>query len=238
VKSAIMLAGLYADGPSTVTEPEKSRDHTERMLSAMGAEVSESGSTTRIAPPSRLAPLSLRVPGDISSAAPWLVLAACHPDAEILLEGVNVNPTRTGLLDILQQMGASVEGSKNAIAAANPLRTSSCARRNSAGPSFPAASCRARLTSFPGCRLACFAEGETVVKDAKELVVKNPTASRRPSTSSAAWGAHHPREDGLSSMARRISMAPGSTGGATTASGCLRNRRLSGRRRRESRTTL
>ena len=80
------LAGLYADGPSTVTEPEKSRDHTERMLSAMGAEVSESGSTTRIAPPSRLAPLSLRVPGDISSAAPWLVLVGDGPDATTLRE--------------------------------------------------------------------------------------------------------------------------------------------------------
>jgi 3-phosphoshikimate 1-carboxyvinyltransferase len=109
VKSAIMLAGLYAEGATSVTEPEKSRDHTERMLLAMGAIVNETGTKTSVVPPGRLSPLSMRVPGDISSAAPWLVLGACHPDAEILLEGVNVNPTRTGILDILEQMGANVE---------------------------------------------------------------------------------------------------------------------------------
>ena len=199
VKSAIMLAGLYADGPSTVTEPEKSRDHTERMLSAMGAEVSENGSTTRIAPPSRLAPLSLRVPGDISSAAPWLVLAACHPDAEILLEGVNVNPTRTGLLDILQQMGASVERLEERHSGGEPaadllVRTSQLRGTIVSGSLVPRAIDELPLVAV----LACFAEGETVVKDAKELVVKESDRVQATVDVLSRMGARiTPREDGF-----------------------------------------
>lgn len=173
VKSAIMLAGLYASGPSSVIEPDKSRDHTERMLSAMGAEIAEDGAITRIRPASRLSPLSLRVPGDISSAAPWLVLAAAHPDAELLLEGVNVNPTRTGLLDILRQMGASVERLEERTSGGEPaadlvVRSSQLRGTVVSGSLVPRAIDELPLVAV----LACFAEGETVVKDAQELVVK------------------------------------------------------------------
>ena len=173
VKSAIVLAGLYAEGATSVTEPEKTRDHTERMLAAMGAEIVEEGTTTRVKPAARLAPLSLRVPGDISSAAPWLVLGACHPDAEILLEGVNVNETRTGILDILERMGASVERLEERTSGGEPVadlvvRTSQLRGTVVSGSLVPRAIDELPLVAV----LACFAEGETVVKDAEELRVK------------------------------------------------------------------
>lgn len=173
VKSAIMLAGLYADGVTSVTEPEKSRDHTERMLQAMGVEVSEAGTRTAVTPPSRLSPLSMRVPGDISSAAPWLVLGACHPDAEILLSGVNVNPTRTGILDILGAMGATVERLEERTSGGEPVadlvvRTSQLHGTRVSGGLVPRAIDELPLVAI----LGCFAEGETVVENAEELIVK------------------------------------------------------------------
>lgn len=173
VKSAITLAGLYAEGTTTVAEPEKSRDHTERMLSAMGADIVSEGTHVTVQPASRLSPLSLRVPGDISSAAPWLVLAACHRDAEIMLNGVNTNPTRTGILDILQAMGASVERLEERTSGGEPVadlvvRTSTLKATTVSGGLVPRAIDELPLVAL----LACFADGETIVRDAEELLVK------------------------------------------------------------------
>ncbi len=173
VKSAIMLAGLYAEGSTSVTEPEKSRDHTERMLSAMGVEIGEQATTTTLNPPSHLSPLSMRVPGDISSAAPWLVLGACHPDAEIVLQGVNVNPTRTGILDILEAMGANVERLEERVSGGEPtadlvVRTSQLRGTVVSGSLIPRAIDELPLVAI----LGCFAEGETVIANAEELLVK------------------------------------------------------------------
>ncbi len=173
VKSAITLAGLYAEGVTTVTEPEKSRDHTERMLTAMGANLRSEGTTVTVSGTTHLEPLSLRVPGDISSAAPWLVLGACHPDAEILLEGVNTNETRTGLLDILESMGATVERLETRLSGGEPVadlvvRSSQLHGAVISGSLVPRAIDELPLVAV----LACFAEGETVVRDAEELVVK------------------------------------------------------------------
>jgi 3-phosphoshikimate 1-carboxyvinyltransferase len=143
------------------------------MLTAMGATILEEGTTARISPATRLAPLSLRVPGDISSAAPWLVLAACHPDAEILIENVNVNPTRTGILDILESMGANVERLEERDSGGEPaadllVRTSELRGTTVGGAVVPRAIDELPLAAV----LACFAEGETVVRNAEELVVK------------------------------------------------------------------
>ncbi len=173
VKSAILLAGLYAEGETRVSEPASSRDHTERMLAAMGAPIESSGTQTRIRSASRLDPLSLRVPGDISSAAPWLVLGACHPDAEIVIQGVNTNPTRTGLLDILRAMGADIEMAEERSSGGEPVadiivRTSRLTATTVSGALVPRAIDELPLVAV----LACFAEGETVVKDAAELRVK------------------------------------------------------------------
>ena len=173
VKSAIALAGLYAEGETSVVEPEKSRDHTERMLTAMGANLRSTGNRVTVGATARLEPLSLRVPGDISSAAPWLVLGACHPDAEILLEGVNTNETRTGLLDILEAMGATVERMEERVSGGEPVadlvvRTSKLTGTIVSGSLVPRAIDELPLVAL----LGCFAEGETVVRDAQELVVK------------------------------------------------------------------
>ena len=199
VKSAITLAGLFAGGTTTVREPEKSRDHTERMLSAMGADISSEGTLVTVHPAAKLAPLSLRVPGDISSAAPWLVLAACHPDAEILLHGVNTNPTRTGLLDILESMGASVERLEERTSGGEPVadldvRSSKLRATTDGGSLVPRAIDELPLVAL----MACFAEGETVVRDAEELLVKESDRVQATVSLLSAMGARiSPRPDGF-----------------------------------------
>jgi 3-phosphoshikimate 1-carboxyvinyltransferase len=108
VKSAVLLAGLFAEGPTTVVEPLRSRDHTERMLTAMGVKIVRDENELTIHPADRLSPLSIDVPGDISSAAFFLVLAASVPGASLRIEGVGINPMRTGLINVLRRMGAEI----------------------------------------------------------------------------------------------------------------------------------
>jgi 3-phosphoshikimate 1-carboxyvinyltransferase len=173
VKSAILLAGLYAKSETTVREPEASRDHTERMLTAMGAPLEVGDRTVRIRPASKLSALSLRVPGDISSAAPWMVLAACHPDAEIRIRNVNVNPTRTGILDILRSMGAAVELEEERLSGGEPtadvvVRSSELTATEVSGAVVPRAIDELPLVAV----LAAHAKGTTIVRDAAELRVK------------------------------------------------------------------
>lgn len=199
VKSAITLAALYADGTSAVTEPEQSRDHTERMLKAMGADIDTDGRTVRITPVGRLEPLSLRVPGDISSAAPWLVLGACHADAEILVEGVNVNPTRTGLLDIMRAMGAEIELLEERVSGGEPLadilvRSSRLRGTVVSGALVPRAIDELPLVAV----LGAFAEGETVVREASELVVKESNRVEATADILGRFGARiTPHDDGF-----------------------------------------
>lgn len=173
VKSAILLAGLYADGPVSVSEPEASRDHTERMLAAMHCPVQRAANTITVTQPGHLSPLSLRVPGDISSAAPWLVLGACHPDAEVIIENVNINPTRTGLLDILESMGANLEIGESRTSGGEPvadlvIRSSELRPAHVNGSVVPRAIDELPLVAI----LGCFADGDTIVADAAELRVK------------------------------------------------------------------
>jgi 3-phosphoshikimate 1-carboxyvinyltransferase len=174
VKSALLLAGLYAEGETTVREPAPSRDHTERMLKAMGASVRPAAGGVRLRPLRRdLTPLSLRVPGDISAAAPWLVLAACHPDAELRLRGVGVNPTRSGVLDALALMGAGVSLSRPRDWGPEPVaditvRSSRLRGAEIAGDLVPRA-----IDELPLLALAAtFAKGETLIRDAAELRLK------------------------------------------------------------------
>jgi 3-phosphoshikimate 1-carboxyvinyltransferase len=184
VKSAVLIAGLLADGPTTVIEPAPSRDHTELMLEAMGVEVTRDVRSVTLTPPSRIESMGLRVPGDISSAAPWLVLGACHPDAEIRIENVNVNPTRTGILDVLHAMNAHVELQEQRTVGGEPaadivVRSSQLHATRVEGDTIPRAIDELPLVAL----LGAFAEGETVVADAAELRVKE---SDRIETMSAA----------------------------------------------------
>lgn len=173
VKSALLLAGLFVEAPVRVVEPAPTRDHTERLLEIMGAPVAREGRAIAVRRPGRLRPLDLRVPGDVSSAAPWLALAVCHPDAEIRLEGVGVNPTRTGLLDVMRRMGADVELLEERAEGGEPVadvvaRSSSLRGVVVEGSEVPRAIDELPLIAL----LGCFAEGETVVREAAELRVK------------------------------------------------------------------
>jgi len=174
VKSALILAALYASGETVLEEPAPTRDHTERMLGAMGAKLRSDGGTVRVAPLARdLSPISLSVPGDISAAVAWLVLGACHPDAELLLQGVGVNPTRTGALDVLRLMNADVTLAEERMWGPEPVadltvRTSQLRGAVIEGELVPRA-----IDELPLVALAaCFATGETVIRDAAELRVK------------------------------------------------------------------
>jgi 3-phosphoshikimate 1-carboxyvinyltransferase len=199
VKSAVLLAGLFADSATTVEEPAPSRDHTERMLSAMGAQVSGEGGAVRIEPCERLASLSLRVPNDISAAAFWMVAAAVHPDAEIHLTGVGVNPTRTGIVDALRAMGADIAVEEERVAGGEPVadivvRSSRLEGTEVSGEMIPRL-----LDEVPVLAVAAaFANGSTVIRDAAELVVKESNRIETTASELRALGVHvETRADGM-----------------------------------------
>ena len=190
VKSALLLAGLSVEGRTRITEPVPTRDHTEKMLAAMGAPVTREGRSVTIRRPGRLQPLGMRVPGDISSAAPWLVLGACHPDAELHIEGVGVNPTRTGLLDVLARMGASIEHHEERETSGEPVadlvvRSSALSGVTVQGGEVPRAIDELPLVAL----LGCFAHGTTVVREAEELIVKESNRIETVVTMLSAMGA-------------------------------------------------
>jgi 3-phosphoshikimate 1-carboxyvinyltransferase len=175
VKSAILLAGLNAAGPVRVSEPAPSRNHTELMLSGCGVEVVCDGLATTVSPPSQLSPLDLSVPGDISSAAFAIVAAILAPQSALLVEGVGLNPTRTGILDILELMGAgqaieraSATESGGEQAGDLEIRSSELRGVEIGGDLIPRTIDELPLLGL----LGCFADGETILSDAAELRVK------------------------------------------------------------------
>ena len=200
VKSALLLAGLAADGPTTVVEPAQSRDHTERMLAAMGATVETEGTAVTVTPPEGdLAAVDVVIPGDISTAAPWIVAATLHPDAELMLTGVGVNPTRTGLLDILRAMGAEIELLDERTSGGEPVadllvRSAELRGVEVSGELVPRAIDELPLVALAGA----LAGGETVIRDAAELRVKE---SDRVAMTAAVLGAFgvevEERRDGM-----------------------------------------
>lgn len=172
VKSCLVLAGLRAGGKTSLRQPAPSRDHAERMLRNMGAEVEVKGLTLVIRP-SRLTAIDVKVPGDISAAAFWLVAAACHPNAEIRLLSVGVNPTRTGILETLQAMGARIRREGERIEGGEPIadlvvESSSLEGIEVGGDLIPRVLDELSVLAVA----ACFAKGTTIIKDARELRVK------------------------------------------------------------------
>jgi 3-phosphoshikimate 1-carboxyvinyltransferase len=173
VKSAVLLAALFADGATTVEEPEPTRDHTERMLSAMGARVEREGPAVRLTPGDRLSPLSMRVPNDISAAAFWLVAAVIHPDAELRLDGVGMNPTRTGIIDVLREMGADIAVEEERRVAGEPVADLVVRSSTLHGVLVDGQRVLSAMDEVPALAVAAaFAHGTTEIRDAAELRVK------------------------------------------------------------------
>ncbi len=173
VKSCLLLAGLQAAGATAVSEPSLSRDHTERMLAAMGAHLSRDGHTVRIEGGQSLTPADLTVPGDISSAAFFLVAAALFPGCEVTVRGVGVNPTRTGILDLLSAMGATVSLAPLPDAAGEPVADVTVRGGEMRGVDVPPEWVPRLIDELPVAAVAAaFAAGPTVVRGARELRAK------------------------------------------------------------------
>ena len=176
VKSAILLAALTADGPTTVIEPVQSRDHSERMLRAFGADLSVGGpgqTEVTVVPGSSLKGQDVVVPGDISSAAFWLVAGAITPGADLTIENVGLNPSRTGILDVLEQMEARIEVLNARDVAGEPVGDLRVVHGPLKGFSIGADLIPRLVDEIPVLAVAaCCAEGVSRVSGAEELRVK------------------------------------------------------------------
>ncbi|WP_432821461.1 3-phosphoshikimate 1-carboxyvinyltransferase [Trichloromonas sp.] len=199
VKSAVLLAGLYADGDTTVREPHLSRDHSERMLRYFGADVRPFEGGVTVAAQPKLEGREVFVPGDISSAAFYMVAALIVPGAELLIRNVGVNPTRSGIIDILQQMGGSLELLNQRELSGEPVadilvRSSALKGIEIGGAVVPRA-----IDEFPVVSVAAsFAEGTTTIRDARELRVKETDRiAAMVSELSALGGKVEARDDGM-----------------------------------------
>ena len=173
VKSSILLAGLYADGETTVTEPKLSRNHTELMLQFFGADVRTSGTTATVLPAAELYGNKVQIPGDISSSVYFVAAGLIIPNSEILIRNVGINPTRNGLIRVCKAMGADItllnENRDYSEPTADILvRTSNLKGTIIEGDIIPT-----MIDELPTVALmACFADGTTIIRDAAELKVK------------------------------------------------------------------
>lgn len=173
VKSAVLLAGLYAEGTTSVTEPAPTRDHTERMLTGFGCPVERDGATCRLQGGGKLTACSLEVPADISSAAFFLVGASIARDAELVLPHVGINPTRTGVIDILRLMGADITLENERDAGGEPVADLRVKSAPLKGITIPEELVPLAIDEFPAIFVAAAcAEGETILHGAEELRVK------------------------------------------------------------------
>ena len=174
VKSAIILAGLSAGGQTVIHQPALSRDHTERMVSAMGGKIEENG-LDLVIHPARLNAVDITVPGDVSSAAFWMVAGLCHPNSRILVRGVGLNPSRTGIVDVLREMGAgdALQLVDQRTEGGEPVADILVTSAELHGVEIGGDLMPRMLDEVPILAVAaCFATGDTVIRDAAELRVK------------------------------------------------------------------
>ncbi len=177
VKSSILLAGLYAEGTTSVTEPILSRNHTELMLKAVGADIKTEGTYSSISKTSRLNSVNITVPGDISSAAFFMAAALIVPNSEVLIKNVGINPTRDGIIDIIKQMNGDIELINKRLEGFEEtadvlVRTSNLKGITIDGEIIPRIIDEIPIIAI----MAAFAEGETIIKDAEDL--KNKESDR------------------------------------------------------------
>jgi 3-phosphoshikimate 1-carboxyvinyltransferase len=216
VKSCLLFAGLLAEGETRIAEPLPTRDHSERMLAAAGAEIERGDGLVTVRPASRLEPGEIVVPADFSSAAFFVVAALLVPGSDLSLTGVGLNPTRTGLLRILERMGARIEVGDEGERGGEPsgrlrIRASELRGAEVGGEEIPLA-----IDELPLVALAaCFAEGETTIRDAAELRRKESDRIETVSAALTALGAAvETSADGM-----RIAGAAGLRGGAIDSHG-------------------
>ncbi|PKM81912.1 MAG: 3-phosphoshikimate 1-carboxyvinyltransferase [Firmicutes bacterium HGW-Firmicutes-14] len=173
VKSSVLLAGLYARGQTIVWEPQKSRDHTERMLSYMGAEVETTDRVVKITGNPGLEGKPVEIPGDISSAAFFMVAAAALPGSRLRLNRVGINPTRTGVIDVLRNMGAEISIVNEDIVNGEPVSDLIVRGEGLKGTVIEGEIIPRLIDEIPAITVAAaVAEGETIIRDAAELKVK------------------------------------------------------------------
>ena len=198
LKSSLMIAGLFADGETTLTQPAVSRDHTERMLKAMGGDVEVEGLRITVRR-SELDSIDVRVPGDISAAAFWLVVGCCHPNASIRIEGVGINPTRAGVLKVLEAMGARVSVENPREVGGEPVGDLIAETSDLKATEIRSTMIPLVLDEIPVLAVAaCFARGTTVIADARELRVKESDRIRTTVEGLSTLGAKiEERPDGM-----------------------------------------
>lgn len=199
VKSCVLLAGMYANDITSVTEPVLSRNHTELMLAAFGADITSHQTTAQIAPEPVLAGQKIEVPGDISSAAYFIVAGLIVPNSEILIQNVGINPTRDGILSVALAMGGDITRLNERTVSGEPVcdllvRSSQLHGTTVGGSIIPAL-----IDEIPAIAImAAFAEGTTVIKDAAELKVKETNRIDTVTSNLSAMGCDIvPTEDGM-----------------------------------------
>lgn len=199
VKSAVLLAGLYADGETTVTEPVLTRDHTERMLETFGYALTREDNKVSLIGGGRLTGTQIQVPGDISSAAFFMVAAAMKPGAELLIKGVGINPTRIGVINILWEMGAHITLENPREIGNEPIADLRIVGSRLHGINIPVAQIPLAIDEFPAILVAAAcASGTTVLKGAKELRFKESDRLMAMANGLTALGVMvEPKDDGI-----------------------------------------
>ena len=174
LKSCLLIAGLYAEGDTIIKQPSASRDHTERMLASMGIELEVDGLQIALrSNVKELQPINISIPSDTSGSAFWIVAGCCHPNATIKLTGIGMNPTRTGIIEILRKMEADIVTENSRFEGGEPVadlivKTSDLRGVEISGEIIPRVVDELPILSLA----ACFAKGTTIIKDAEELRVK------------------------------------------------------------------
>ena len=199
VKSAILLAGLYADKATSVTEPYLSRNHTELMMKSFGVNLESNHTTTTVYPVNQLSAQKIIVPGDISSAAYFIAAALIVPNSHLFIKNVGINPTRSGLLDVCRDMGADIALENIRDKESEPVADIIVKSSSLQGTVIEGAIIPRLIDELPVIAiLACFANGQTVIKDAKELKVKETNRIDTVSENLSLMGVNvTPTEDGM-----------------------------------------
>ena len=200
VKSALLLAGMYADGETEVIEPEPTRDHTERMLRHFGVNIEKKGNSLRITRQKEFAARDISVPADISSAAFFIAGALITPDSELLIRNVGINPLRTGVIEVFRRMGGNIEIINEREVSGEPVGDIMVKAGTLQGTVIEGEMIPRAIDELPViAAAACFAEGDTIIRGAKELRVKETDRIKAMTSELLKLGARVTEfEDGMS----------------------------------------